>query len=152
MVVAYLHTSWSLPFDAVFHGSRISSHGYIIDVIYALDMLVDVIVNRDRIDIDPADEHPMGAHRKSLRKPAQHGKQVKSHPPATSQILTHQIQSFFGGFRSSSIVISCWETPKSHSEDVKKLFMTICDSENGWAKILLWFSLIWDDFEQSGTV
>jgi|SouAtlMetagenome_1021521.scaffolds.fasta_scaffold03201_4 hypothetical protein len=52
MVVAYLHTSWSLPFDAVFHGSRISSHGYIIDVIYALDMLVDVIVNRDRIDID----------------------------------------------------------------------------------------------------
>lgn len=42
LVLAYLHTSWSLPFDAVFRSSLVSSHGFVIDFIYLIDIALEV--------------------------------------------------------------------------------------------------------------
>jgi hypothetical protein len=46
LVIAYLHTAWSLPFDVVFNDSVVSSHGLIIDLIYVVDIFIQVAFNK----------------------------------------------------------------------------------------------------------
>ena len=41
MVVPYLHSAWSLPFDAVFLESRVSGHGMAFDLIYLMDIMIE---------------------------------------------------------------------------------------------------------------
>ena len=42
VVLAYLHTTWSFPYDAVFRGSSVSTHGMVFDLLYLADIALEV--------------------------------------------------------------------------------------------------------------